>query len=65
MTRRDLLLLLAAAANEQSRALIRQLYARPRRGERDRAKLAPPPTVAPGKTPKIRGKGRAVATKNG
>ena len=58
MTRRDLLLLLAGAANEQSRALIRQLYARPPRGERDRAKLAPPPTVAPGtagtKTPKKR-----------
>ena len=52
MTRRDLLLLLTAAANEQSRALIRQLYARPHRGER-RAKLAPPPTVAPRKTPKV------------
>ena len=41
MTRREFVLLLTAAANEQSRALIRQLYARPHRGERDRAKLAP------------------------
>ena len=65
MTRREFLIILAGAANEQSRAIAHRLYARPRRGERDRAKLAPPPTVAPGKTPKIRGKGRAVATKNG
>ena len=47
MTRREFVLLLAAAANEQSRALVRRLYAQPQRGER-RAKLAPPPTVAPG-----------------
>lgn len=53
MTRRDLLLLLAAAANEQSRALIRQLYARPHRGERRAGKLAP--TAAP-KAPKKRRK---------
>ena len=42
VTRREFGLLLAAAWNEQSRAIIRALYARPRRGERDRAKLAPP-----------------------
>lgn len=65
MTRREFVLLLTAAANEQSRSLIRQLYARgPHRGERS-AKLAPPPTVAPDKSTKIRRKGRAVATKNG
>ena len=56
MTRRDLLLLLTAAANEQSRQIIRRLYAQDR-GRRDRVgKLAP--TVAPGtaptKTPKKR-----------
>ena len=53
MTRREFVLLLTAAANEQSRALIRSLYAH--RGER-RAKLAP---VAPGtaeKAPKKRRK---------
>jgi len=63
VTRREFVLLLAAAANEQSRALIRSLYAQPQRGER-RAKLAPPPTVTPDKSTKIRRKGRAVATKN-
>ena len=60
MTRREFVLLLTAAANEQSRSLIRQLYARgPHRGERRAGKLAPD------KTPKVRRKGRAVATKNG
>ena len=52
MTRREFVMLLAGAANEQSRAIARQLYARPNRGERDRAKLAP---VAP-KAPKKRRK---------
>jgi len=53
MTRREFTLLLAAAWNESSRQIIRSLYARPQRGDRDRAKLAPPPTVAPRKTPKV------------
>ena len=53
MTRREFGLLLAAAWNESSRAIIRRLYAKqPHRGERDRAKLAP---VAP-KAPKKRRK---------
>lgn len=55
MTRREFTLLLAGALNEQSKQIIRALYARPRRGER-RAKLAP---VAPGtaeKAPKKRRK---------
>ena len=59
MTRREFVLLLAGALNEQSRQIIRALYARPKRGERRAGKLAPD------KTPKVRRKGRAVATKNG
>ena len=54
MTRREFSLLLLGALNEQSRALVRRLYARGHRGERDRGgKLAPPPTVATRKTPKV------------
>ena len=53
MTRRELLLLLTAAANEPSKEIIRRLYAQGR-GRRDRGKLAP--TVAPRKTPKVRRK---------
>ena len=64
MTRREFSILLMGAWNESSRQIIRALYARPHRGER-RAKLAPPPTVTPDKSTKIRRKGRAVATKNG
>ena len=61
MTRREFGLLLAGALNESSRAIIRALYAQPHRGDRNRAgKLAP----APPKTPKVRGKGATVATKN-
>ena len=56
MTRREFLIILAGAANEQSRAIAHRLYARPPRGERRAGKLAP--TVAPGtagtKTPKKR-----------
>jgi len=54
MTRRELLLLLTAAANEQSRQIIRRLYAQDR-GRRDRGKLAPTvaPGTAPAKTPKV------------
>ena len=55
MTRREFAVLLVGAWNEQSRQIIRALYARGHRGERGRAgKLAPPPTVAPRKTPKKR-----------
>lgn len=44
MTRREFALLLASALNEQSRTIIRTLYARPHRGDRNRAgKLPPPP----------------------
>ena len=61
MTRRELLLLLTAAANEPSKEIIRRLYAQGR-GRRDRGKLAPTTGT---KTPKIRRKGATVATKNG
>ena len=62
MTRRQFNLLLVTALNEQSRQIARILYAKqPHRGERNRAKLAPTTGT---KTPKVRGKGRAVATKN-
>ena len=51
MTRREFTLLLVTALNEQSRQIARDLYARGRRGERDRrGKLAP--TVAPKSTKK-------------
>ena len=61
MTRRELLLLLTAAANEPSKEIIRRLYAQGR-GRRDRGKLAPTTGT---KTPKVRGKGAGVLTKNG
>ena len=55
MTRREFLIILAGAADERSREIARALYARPHRGDRNRVgKLAPPPTVAPRKTPKKR-----------
>ena len=54
MTRRQFNLLLVTALNEQSREIVRRLYAQGR-GERDRAgKLAPTTGT---KTPKVRGKG--------
>lgn len=56
MTRRQFLIILAGAADEQSREIARRLYARGHRGERDRGgKLVPLPTVAP-KAPKKRRK---------
>ena len=57
MTRRQFNLLLVTALNEQSREIVRRLYAQGR-GERDRAGK-----LAPDKTPKIRGKGAGVLTK--
>jgi len=61
VTRREFGLLLAGALNEQSRQIIRAIYAQGR-GRRDRGKLAPTTGT---KTPKVRGKGAGVLTKNG
>lgn len=57
MTRREFGLLLAGALNEQSRQIIRAIYARGHRGERSAGKLAPTVATgtAPNKTPKVRG----------
>lgn len=56
MTRREFLIILAGAADERSREIARRLYARPQRGDRNRAKLAPQaPTAAP-KSTKVRRK---------